>query len=176
LSKRDYSEEDVERGLQALALWQGNRNRAAKSLRDIGHSIPAGTLRSWKDRYPDRYADARTAIQERVWAETAEEWKAVVRESIEATSEAVTKAKTLIAAGEIQKGNQAAGAARNLATVAGIGSDKGLVIDGKPTTRTATDDRSLPELLKALMAESGGAVKVDPVLIESTAEEVDPQG
>src|SRR5678816_4159164 len=46
-----YTDQQIERGLVALALFSGNRRRASKALEQQGLSIPDSTLRDWRETY-----------------------------------------------------------------------------------------------------------------------------
>jgi hypothetical protein len=59
LSGSRYTDQEIERGLVALALFSGNRRRASKALDQQGLSIPDSTLRDWRETYPHWYAEVQ---------------------------------------------------------------------------------------------------------------------
>ena len=54
-----YTDQEIERGLVALALFSGNRRRASEALDQQGLRIPDSTLRDWRETYPDWYAEVQ---------------------------------------------------------------------------------------------------------------------
>lgn len=168
---RRYSEEDVERGLQALALWQGNRIKASQALVDAGHPVPDGTLRDWKRRHPDRYERARLAIQEKVWAEMGEEWQELSRKGIRAAGKLADKAEQLTEEGNLKEAATAARAAQSLGVLGGIGTDKVGVAQQRPPV--PQEPRDLGELIRIVSRKFGHVVRInDPAFLEGTADEI----
>jgi len=167
-----YSEEEIERGLQAVAYFSGDTRRAAKELKSLGHPVPRTTLRNWiAGKYVERYERARVAIRDRVWEEIAEDWQRVARKSARAAEQLVESAETEAKAGELRRANEAAAAARNLATVGGIGNDKAAAVHGRPTEIHERRDAS--ELVRALANRFGGVVSVEPAVeVETRGEEL----
>src|SRR6266403_559726 len=62
-----YSDQEIERGLVAMALASGNARRAARMLEQQGLSVPHSTLYRWRlETFPDRYAEVRREILPRL--------------------------------------------------------------------------------------------------------------
>ena len=55
-ARSSYTSEEIERGLSAVALVQGNTRRAAAALKAEGLAIPRTTLQEWTTKtHRDRY-------------------------------------------------------------------------------------------------------------------------
>src|SRR6266576_2280005 len=62
-----YSDQEIERGLVAMALASGNARRAARMLEEQGLSVPHSTLYRWRlETFPARYAEVRQEILPRL--------------------------------------------------------------------------------------------------------------
>jgi hypothetical protein len=72
-----YTDQEVERGLVALALCSGNSRRAARLLEDRGLPIPRSTLKQWPDLYPDHYSAVQAQVLPELKARLAEEHTAL---------------------------------------------------------------------------------------------------
>ena len=162
-----YSEDEIARGLQALALFAANSRRAAEHLKACGHPIPRSTLKGWLKTRAEDYERARIYVRDRVWDQMAEEHQAVARDALRATHKAMDRAEDRLAADDVRGANSAASAARNLATVAGITNDKAALAHGRPTSLTE-HRRSPDELFAALRRIDPGLVVDDDEPIEAT--------
>jgi hypothetical protein len=175
MSKRPakYSENEIANGLAALALFSGSSTKAARALKQQGMEIPAATLRSWKQRLPEKYQRAQAEVNERIWANVGDAWRAVIQDATKATAEAVAKARTAIAKGDAKQATAYANAAKSLSLAGAISTDKSGAIDGRATQRTVVEERSLTQVFQQILANPKFAqiVKVNPDLLESTAEE-----
>lgn len=103
-----YGDEEIERGLQALAENGGNAARAS-----LACGIPERTLRGWKvNEFADEFAELRRekrgAFIDQVWA--------AARMALDLLTAKLPKMK-----------------GRELATAFGILTDKGLLLGGEPT-------------------------------------------
>lgn len=135
-----YAEEEVARGLQAVALHRGNTRRASAQLKSMGAPIPRATLQEWKRRHVAEYERARRDVEDRIWAQTAEEHLQVTQQALKATGKAVEKMEERLRDDDVKGANTAASAARNAATVAGICNDKAAAAHGRPTEIPAAPD------------------------------------
>jgi hypothetical protein len=86
----------------------------------------------------------------------------------------VDKARTAIARGDAKEATSFANAAKSLSLAGAISTDKSGAIDGRATQRTIVEERSLPQVFKAIMDNPKFAqiVQVNPEILESTAEEI----
>jgi hypothetical protein len=168
--RTSYTTEDIERGLSALAFHAGNSNRASAVLKEMGHPVPARTLRAWRKQEAQRYERVRAELQDRVFAETAEEWLGLTREAIEAASGAIEKAKQATREGDSKEAKTWAGTARDLAVSSGVADDKATRGAQRPTS--IREERSFPELMRTLHERFPSLVTVNPAFLETTAEEV----
>jgi hypothetical protein len=171
--RTSYTTEDIERGLSALAFYAGNSIRAASALKEMGHPVPARTLRGWRKQEGQRYERLRAELQDRVFAETAEEWLSLTREAIEAAGDAVAMARQSTAQGDSKEAKTWAGTARDLAVSSGVADDKATRGAQRPTS-IVERDRPLQDVLRAIAANRKFAqvVQVNPELLEATAREL----
>ncbi len=141
-----YSEEDVERGLVAVALAAGNTRQASRQLKAQGRSIPRGTLQTWTARvYAERYEFVRRAVLPRIREAMAVETEDLARAYAEAERLTLEKFRAEL---PNLRAHEAASALRNLATSRGISTDKANVLRDRPAQITET--RDVAEILSAL--------------------------
>lgn len=140
-TKRSYTEAEVEKGLQVLALCNGNRRLAAKQLEDDGAPIPADTLRYWMENRPDDYDRIKARVLPAMQEMIAEGTEAIALKLIDLEAKAIEQLDDKIA--EL-KPAEAAGALRNISTSKGINVDKAQLLRGRPTSiPVALDAESL---------------------------------
>jgi hypothetical protein len=71
--ERNWTPEDVERGLGTLALYGGNAAEAHRRLKAEGLPIPESTLKHWRTTlHADRYSHIRAELAPKVQARAAE--------------------------------------------------------------------------------------------------------
>ena len=170
----NHSSSEVDRGLVALALSDGSARRAERLLREQGEPIAQTTLRRWKDdTYSGRYLDVKRSVLPRLNALQAEQYDAM---ATRANSLNVKLLDRLEDTYEELPPRDLPGAARNLATVAGIATDKATILRAQDTGLAAAGTRSIKDILSAL---EGKGVKLtvelgpdpQPDAIEGTAAE-----
>lgn len=127
---RSFTTEERRRALTVLALCSDNARAAARQLKAQGHPVNARTLDRWRTAHADELEEVRQEVVVRIHARIAAEQEAVVREATQAAREYVERARHDLKAGKVK---DAAGGARNLETVSGIGVDKLLVLRDRPT-------------------------------------------
>jgi hypothetical protein len=83
----DYTDEEIERGLVAVALFSGSSRRAARALTQQGLKIPRETLRSWAETvHTDRYMKLRREMLPELKARLAEQHEDLARRQMEVAS------------------------------------------------------------------------------------------
>jgi hypothetical protein len=154
----DYTPAMVDIALLTVAMCGGNHSRAHQTLIDQGHKVSLAAVKGWRSSYPNRYralADKHKGAIER-------EVIASVREMTLRASEVAYAGIELeaqrIATGEVR---DAGSSVRNMATAIGIGIDKILLLEGRPTT--ITESRSSDDVLRGLQAKG---------YVDTTAEEL----
>lgn len=141
--KTSYLEADYERGLLALALCAGSVRKASKQT-----GIPFKTLDRWKVRLADRYEQIQADVVPRLHAQLAAEAEAAAFDAMDAQRLALELTRTQLNTGEIK---DASTATRNLATVAGIMTDKAALLRGRPTA--IIEQRNTDEILNSMAAK-----------------------
>ncbi len=125
--QRTYSVEDIDRGLAAVAYFDGNTRRAHAALKQQGLTIPRSTILDWTNTRQDRYIELRDKLLPQIHAKVAEEHQELARTNMEverATLERIRQELPNIAPRDL------ANVARNVATGAGIHQDKSLTLRG----------------------------------------------
>jgi hypothetical protein len=145
LGGRPYTEPEVERGLVALSLCDGNSKRAARVLATQDLSIDPSTLRKWRTQRPDDYERVQALVLPRVKAQTAELHADFAKRAIEVNAKVLDKLEREY--DEISP-RELPGAVRNLSTTAGIHEDKAANLRGDPTT--VIEHRSYKEVVAKL--------------------------
>ena len=140
-----YSDQEIELGLSAVALYSGNTRRAAESLAAAGQQIPRETLRDWLNAHSTEYERVRQQITPRLKERMAERHSELAEAGMELEAELL--AKTFESLGEIPA-RDLPGAIRNAAVTVGVHSDKARDLRGEPTA--VVEHRSPQQILKAL--------------------------
>jgi hypothetical protein len=158
-SPKRYSDEEIDRGLVALALHAGNRRAASEALAREGVEIPQDTLRHWLERKRDRYDELRTELLPRIRERIAQQSEDLAQAYAEKELELLAGLKD-----EPMKPSDRASVIRNLSTSRGISVDKAMAMRGMPTqiVEHRTADHTWAKL-----KEMG-------LVVDSTAEELDP--
>jgi hypothetical protein len=154
-----HTEPEVERGLVALALCDGNSKRATELLATQGLKIHPSTLRDWRDNRSEDYSRVQALVLPRVKAQTAELHADFAKRAIEVNAKVLDKLEREY--DEISP-RELPGAVRNLSTTAGIHEDKAANLRGDPTT--VIEHRSYKEVVAWKLKQMG--------VIEGDAEEM----
>jgi len=157
-----HTEEEIEAGLTEVALSAGSTTLASQRLAERGIDISRSVLEQWKNRRQvERYARIRdqqaAAIQRRVAAQhedLAQRAVAVAEKTLDRVEEELPN----IPARDLP------GALRNIATTAGISSDKLMVLREKPLSPSGPP-RDVAEVVHSLEA-LGVAKWVEPGAID----------
>lgn len=153
-----HSQADVDRGL--LAYYTAGSFRKAEEE----SGIPRATLSRWVlEMYPARYRELAERLGPEIERGLIERFRRTADLAAQATDDAIHATRSLVEAGEAKDASAMSTVARNLSTVAGINTDKALVLQGKPTS--ITQHTSAEDALKALAQMVG-------VTLEGTAEEI----
>lgn len=147
------ADDDIERGLTALAYAGDNSHKASKIA-----GVPSRTLRDWRQRFPERYQEIRTLRAPEINAACVQQFRDLQLEAIAAASLSTKLEYERVRDGDVK---DAAGSARNLATVAAIAADKIALAEGRPTS--IVEHRSAEEVMRGLAAKG---------YVDTTAEEI----
>lgn len=157
-----YSQEQIELAMSQYALDHGNAKRACENLRETLPELTASTLVGWINSEPQRYEKIRTEVVPTIHGRIANHHEDIAVKAAAATESYVERALAVM--GDIAPRDMP-GAARNLATVLAITTDKAALLRGKPTV--IEERRDVGEILSAL--ERMGVTVKSPVL-EDTVE------
>jgi hypothetical protein len=151
---RTYTPQQIDRALLELVV-SGSSVTARKRLAAQGLVVSDRTLRDWRLRYTDRYAEIaeRHAPEvERVIVQDARELA-----HLAAQVERKALAKELEALDNGVK--DASASARNAATVAGINLDKVLAYTGRP--KAIVEHRQVDDIVRELQTIAPGVIEVE---------------
>lgn len=149
--KTRYNQHEIDAGLSTLIACGGSVSQALEFV-----DIPEPTLRDWRHRYADRYAELHDRVAPQIEAELARSARETALLAFDATRLGVEKTRLALENDQLK---DPAGATRNLATTGAILTDKLLALTGRPTQ--ITEHREPSKLIESL-ARKGITVSVDP--------------
>jgi predicted nucleic acid-binding protein len=126
-------DDQVDACLLALALNGGAIARTVRQMKGQGIKVSADQLADWRDKFPKRYSWHHTENSRRLEDDIVAGQRELIAAAVEAAKDAIAVEAKRIAAGDVK---DASATARNLATVAGIGTTKILELTGRPTQIT----------------------------------------
>ncbi len=159
--------EIVDTALLAYAMC-GSAATASERLKTLDPPIKVHehTLHHWrKTLYPNRFRALVEKHATSIEAQVVTSVRGLALAASDAAHEAVALERTRIASGEVR---DAAGSARNMATVLGIATDKLLLLQGRPTVISET--RTADDVLRDLDA-TGRVSYVDSDAVEDLGEQ-----
>lgn len=159
--RRGRTAADVDLSLAVLASTAGNAGQAEELLKTSTRAR-AATLTAWANRYPRRYALACNRYAREIEEHVVSGAREVAVQAQEATRAAVALELRRIEAEDVK---DAAGSARNMATVFGITVDKLMVLTGRPAHIV---EHQTPDAVLAGLTELGKTSG----FVDSTAEEI----
>jgi hypothetical protein len=160
-AKRDYTAEQVELGLLAVAYANGNTRKAARELKTANVKVPPRTLWDWsrKSRLED-YERVRRKVLPKIQQRAAEQHMGIAEAGMEVQEKMLTRLGKESGNLEIK---DVSTASRNLAVTVGIHAEKAQLLAGEPTQIV---HRSADEVLRALKAK-GVLIDQEPPVIEA---------
>lgn len=163
ITAKDYTEEQVDTGLLALALNGGSINAAIKDLHAGGIKVSATGLRTWQESYPNRYRFHLTENASKTEGRAVSGYLEIQHLAQETAKAAIEKA-----ADELRKGNvrDPSSVARNMMVAAGVANTHMMNLQGRPSIIT---EHRRPEDVAARLKELG--FRLDGFDTESTAVE-----
>lgn len=150
MARGKASQDEIDRGLQAVVLADGHTIKAAERMRAAGTPIADRTLRLWVEKHPERYAELKDTRNDWTAEQMAQQSEYLAAGYAEA--EARLLASVLTSSEEELKKispNARMQAARNAATGRGISIDKASDLRGRPTRPDAAT-ASLVDVLRKL--------------------------
>jgi hypothetical protein len=161
---RRYTDTEVERGLVALALYQGNARRASRELNKQGINIPFKTLYDWRHSKADRLASVRESILPVVKAELAENHTDLAKLQLEASRQATAQILHKLKEETDLTATQLATVTRSMDIGSGIHTENASKLRGEP--QLIVEHRSAKEIEQRLV--DMGVLDVEAVEIEDT--------
>ena len=159
--------DQVDACLLALALNAGAIARTVREMKGQGIKVSERQLGEWRDKFPKRYSWHHTENAKRLEDDIVTGQRELIAAAVEAARAAIAVEGERIAAGEVK---DASATARNLATVAGIGTTKILELTGRPTQ--ITEVRKPEQILEQLKTIGYDVTKVQGS-VEGSATEGD---
>jgi hypothetical protein len=159
---RNYTFDQIDKGLTALALCSGVTSKAIEMAKADGFEVTRDQLNNYKRTYPDRY----TRIMQEVTARHEEDMaEGTVRmaKAYESTEQRLLE-KLDSQVDELSP-KDTAGALRNVAVSKAVNIDKHQQLTGR--TSMPEDTRNANEILKSLAAQFKGVVTVREIEIRT---------
>jgi HPt (histidine-containing phosphotransfer) domain-containing protein len=147
VSRPRYSREQIELGLRAVALANGNNEKASRELAKQGVKIPARTLWGWsKEDHVQRYREIQAEVVPEIHARLAEQTEALAAQHGEVEANVLKRLKKELPNVPVR---DLSTAARNLATGRGISTDLSRKLRGtEPQPRNVIEEAD--EIQRAL--------------------------
>lgn len=160
----DYTEEQVDSALLALALNGGSITQAVKDLGGGGMKLPPSTLNRWRDSYPNRYRFHLTENASKTEGRAVSGYLEIQHLAQQVAKEAIEKASD-----ELRKGNvrDPASVARNMMVSAGVANTHMMNLQGRPSIIT---EHRRPENVIARLKELGLTFDAESTAVESPSE------
>ncbi len=146
-----YDRLTMDRGLAQVALCNGNAEMASRRLAEEGVTIPARTLRDWREREPDRYRQVRDRVLPEVFDQVRDDCLDLAGREAAVSAQLVDRLGGAVPDGKASDLAQLGSALRNLETAKAINVDKASVLDGRPTEIAAP--RQLADIIAAMQAK-----------------------
>jgi hypothetical protein len=161
VAHRSFSGAEIERGLLAVAVANGNTRKAVSDLAEDeeGFEVHQATLHRWKQRDLARYEKIRADLLPRIRGEAAEQHMRLAEQQATVAGKMTERLEREI--DEIPA-RDLPGGIRNITTAAAVHTDKAAVLRGEAST--ITEHRDASEVLRALRARG--------VVIQGMAEEI----
>lgn len=165
------ADERIERGLLAVAAFNGNSRKAAEFLAGDGLEIPHQTLWNWANKvHIDRYEEIRSERLPRVQAAAAERHMELMAQNMDLEGKLLDD---LDAKRHELAPRDISTAARNAAVGTGVHTDKAQLLNDQPTEIRKTRDAT--ELLRALKEKAPGLFIEGTVVSEETLSPYTPE-
>lgn len=160
----DYTAQDVDAALLALALNGGSVTQAVKDMAGGGVKIPPSTLNGWRDKYPNRYRFHLTENASKTEGRAVSGYLEIQHLAQQVAKDAIERT-----AQELAKGNtrDPATVARNMMVAAGVANTHMMNLQGRPTIIT---EHRRPEDIQRRLKELGLTFDVESTAVESPSD------
>jgi hypothetical protein len=163
LRLRDFTTEQFETAMLTLVIHAGNSEETARVLAEHHNiKITSRQLLNWRNDYPLRYQQAHSRFAERIEGTLITRSQEVALTAQDKTLQLLHRINEDTTP---QQAQQLASAAKSTAITSGVGVDKALLLQGKPTQ--IIGPANLDDILKARKREYA-------TFVDSTAEELPP--
>jgi len=137
LSRRSYSDAEIERALIAVAFANGNTHMASRELAEAEFPIDQKTLWRWSRKiHAERYESMQVEVLPALRARAAEEHMDIAAQQMSVVrqmTERLTREVPEISARDLP------GGIRNVTTAAAVHTDKAQLLQGEPTNIVRQD-------------------------------------
>lgn len=145
--RRDYTDQEINAGLTAMAICSGHRERAHKLLKAEGITVPATTLSDWTKRSrQDQYERIRQEIAPKIQAQMADTQQALAQDAAELEAKALIMLHQQMDSGALEA-KDAANIYKNAGIIGAVHVDKAQLLNERPTQIV---QRDLSETLREL--------------------------
>ena len=159
--RRSYTPVEIDTALLVLCLTGRNSVVAARRLKTEGLDIDPRTLRSWRTHvHARRYEEIEAQHAPEVERQMLGQARAIVHAANQVTLLAIEESEKQLREGDVKDPSTTA---RNLATAAGIQTDKMLIMSGRPNEiRGGEDIQGLMERMSRFL----GSIPATAIEIE----------
>lgn len=169
----EFTPEEIERALLALALKGGNTQRA-RDLLELDSTIdrvPSKTaLHEWKHAHAERFNELRDQTRPKIEADAVRDYAVIVARTNELHLQGLEQTAATL---HDLDAKDASAAVKNLAIAGGVAADKLLVFTDRPNQ--ITERRDPEQILRAIESIAGTAEDITPEALTSESEPSNPR-
>lgn len=165
--RKDYTDQEIDMGLTALAICSGRRKKAAELVKEqSGVEIPATTIADWaRTTYPDRYQRVRAEVAPKLQAQMADTHQALADTAARLEVRAVTKLSDRLDQGDVED-KDLVNLYKASAIAGGIHVEKAQLLNDRPTHIV---QRDLGSVLRDIKGSLGIEIEAEVVDEETVA-------
>jgi len=162
--RRNYTDQEIEIALTALAICSGQRRRAAELVKETHDlEIPPETIRDWrKHTHTDRYERIRQEIAPQLEAQLADAHQALADNAAKLEAKTIERPDERLKAGDVED-KDLANILKNSAIAGGIHVEKARLLNDRPTQIVK---KELPEVLRALKGKGLDVEVIEAEVVE----------
>lgn len=149
--RKDYTDQEIDAALSALAICSGHLDKAHALLKDeIGYHVPRDTIRYWsRTSRVERYERIRQQVSAQLQAQMADTHQRLAEGAAELEAKTIERLNERLNTAQVED-KDLANILKNSALSSGIHVDKAQLLNNRPTQIV---ERPASEVLRALQAK-----------------------
>lgn len=164
LTRSNYTEAEIERGLVALALANGNASRAAQQMEGTDLAVSRDTLSRWRRKHVERYMRIQAEILPEIKSRLAEAHTDLAFKEVRVSERIVARINEQLEEPDKLAPKDLAALLGKTDIGSGIHTDKAQNLRGEASTVIEHRTQDFEELKRALASKG--------IVVDSTAEEI----